>query len=216
MAPSRDQTALACPPHADAQCIQDIMIHAWASSTREAFGSGILVFHVYYDSKAIEDTLRAPASTKLISAFISDLAVIVSSVATGGITYAIRQGFNALHFPIDSHFHLLWHDGMYCHVILASPPSVLDATGSTYHDFPNSLIMQWQLLLLLTPVIISSVATGGISYAIGQAFNTLRFPIDSQPTPVQDVEGKSTRRDHVHKYAGQSLPQDHNLQWINV
>ncbi|KAG2054949.1 hypothetical protein BDR06DRAFT_971297 [Suillus hirtellus] len=44
-------------PHADAQHIQDVMIHAWAGSTRKAYGSGILAFHVYCDSKAIEDNL---------------------------------------------------------------------------------------------------------------------------------------------------------------
>ncbi|KAG2757626.1 hypothetical protein P692DRAFT_20674364, partial [Suillus brevipes Sb2] len=77
-------------PSADVQRIQDVMIHAWASSTREAYGSGILAFHVYCDSKDIDDNLRAPASSELISAFISDLAGSYSGKTISSYIHGIR------------------------------------------------------------------------------------------------------------------------------
>ncbi|KAG1744195.1 hypothetical protein EDB19DRAFT_1578610, partial [Suillus lakei] len=72
--PATANASLSCLPHADAQCIQDVMIHAWAGSTQEAYGSGILAYHVYCDSNSINEAMRTPTSSELISAFISDLA----------------------------------------------------------------------------------------------------------------------------------------------
>jgi len=77
-------------PHADAQRIQDVMIHAWASSTREAYGSGILAYHVYCDSKSIEESSRAPAASTLISAFISAMAGLYAGKTIASYVYGIR------------------------------------------------------------------------------------------------------------------------------
>ena len=51
--------------------IQDVICHAWAESTHESYGSGLLVYHVYCDSCSIPEPERAPASSTLISAFIA-------------------------------------------------------------------------------------------------------------------------------------------------
>ncbi|KAG1865710.1 hypothetical protein C8R48DRAFT_705741 [Suillus tomentosus] len=56
---------------ADIDRIRDVMVHAYAESTRETYGSGLLVFHVFCDSKTIPEEQRAPASNILIESFIS-------------------------------------------------------------------------------------------------------------------------------------------------
>jgi len=66
------------------------MIHAWASSTQEAYGSGILAFHVYCDSRSIEEPTRAPTSSELISAFISDLAGSYSGKTIASYIHGMR------------------------------------------------------------------------------------------------------------------------------
>jgi hypothetical protein len=66
------------------------MIHAWASSTQEAYGSGILAFHIYCDSRSIEVPAWAPASSELISAFISDLARSYSGKTIASYIHGMR------------------------------------------------------------------------------------------------------------------------------
>lgn len=66
------------------------MIHAWARSTQEVYGSGILAYHVYCDSKSITEDLRAPASSELVSAFISDLAGYYSGKTITGYIHGVR------------------------------------------------------------------------------------------------------------------------------
>jgi hypothetical protein len=74
-----------------------MMIHAWAGSTREAYGSGILAFHMYCDSKSVEEGLCTPTSSELISAFISDIVgsysgKTISSYVHGICTWHILHG----------------------------------------------------------------------------------------------------------------------------
>ena len=58
----------------DSQCIYDVFGHAWAESTKETYGSGLLIYHTFCDLKGIPEVLCAPASRELISTFISNLA----------------------------------------------------------------------------------------------------------------------------------------------
>lgn len=39
----------------DLERIQEVIEGAWAASTRETYGSGLLVFHVFYDKKNIPE-----------------------------------------------------------------------------------------------------------------------------------------------------------------
>ena len=70
--------------------IQDVMLHAWAESTRESYGSGLLVFHVYCDSRAIPEQDRAPAASDLISAFISHTAGSYSGKTIANYVFGVR------------------------------------------------------------------------------------------------------------------------------
>lgn len=88
--PATNDTSLSCLPYADAQHIQYIMIYACAGSTQEAYGSGILTYHVYCDSNFINEAIHASTSSELISAFISNLARSYSEKTISSYVYSIR------------------------------------------------------------------------------------------------------------------------------
>ncbi|KIK73823.1 hypothetical protein PAXRUDRAFT_177402, partial [Paxillus rubicundulus Ve08.2h10] len=77
----------------DLSQIKDVIAHAWAESTKESYGSGLLVFHVFYDAKSIPDSDRAPASSELISFFISSL----TGQYSGGMVANYLQGVRMWH-----------------------------------------------------------------------------------------------------------------------
>jgi hypothetical protein len=66
------------------------MCHAWAESTHESYGSGLLVFHVYCDSRSIPELDRAPASSVLISAFITFAAGSYSGKTIANYVFGVR------------------------------------------------------------------------------------------------------------------------------
>jgi len=70
--------------------IQDVMCHAWAESTHETYGSGLLVFHVYCDSRSIPEEDRAPASSTLISTFIAVIAGSYSGKTITNYVFGVR------------------------------------------------------------------------------------------------------------------------------
>ncbi|KAH7916929.1 hypothetical protein BV22DRAFT_992234, partial [Leucogyrophana mollusca] len=74
----------------EVQRIQDVMIHAWADSTRESYGSGLLVYHVFCDSKVVPESQRAPASSALISSFISCMAGSYSGKTISNYLHGVR------------------------------------------------------------------------------------------------------------------------------
>ncbi|KIK74617.1 hypothetical protein PAXRUDRAFT_19696 [Paxillus rubicundulus Ve08.2h10] len=82
--------------------IKDVMAHAWAESTRESYGSGLLVFHIFCDAKSIPDSDRAPASTQLIALFISSLAGQYSGGTVANYLQGIRT-WHIMHCLIWSH-----------------------------------------------------------------------------------------------------------------
>jgi hypothetical protein len=74
----------------DLQRIQDILIHAWADSTLESYGSGLLVYHVFCDTKFIPETQRAPASAILISSFLAMIAGSYAGKTIANYLYGVR------------------------------------------------------------------------------------------------------------------------------
>jgi hypothetical protein len=66
------------------------MVHAFADSTRETYGSGLLVFHVFCDSKSIPEDQRAPASRILISSFITEMAGHYSGKTVSNYMHGVR------------------------------------------------------------------------------------------------------------------------------
>ena len=58
--------------------IEQTITHAWADTTKEMYGTGLLAYHAFCDSRKILDLQWAPASAILISFFISNLAGLYS------------------------------------------------------------------------------------------------------------------------------------------
>lgn len=77
----------------DPQALQDhvkvVMLQGWAESTRASYGAGLLVFHMFCDSQSIPEHEQAPASSNLISMFISALAGSYSAQAIQNYTYGV-------------------------------------------------------------------------------------------------------------------------------
>lgn len=70
--------------------MKDVLEHAWAESTQNSYGSGLLVYHVFCDLKGISDEQRAPASNVLLQAFISSVAGAYSGKTLNNYVMAIR------------------------------------------------------------------------------------------------------------------------------
>ena len=69
--------------------VKAVTLQGWAESTRTTYGAGLLVYHVFCDSREISEKERAPAKANLISAFISTLAGSLSSKAIHNYIYGV-------------------------------------------------------------------------------------------------------------------------------
>ena len=58
----------------DIDKIFNVMSNTWVASTQESYSAGILVYHVYCDSKTIPEELWAPTCQQIVTAFITSLA----------------------------------------------------------------------------------------------------------------------------------------------
>lgn len=72
------------------------MSNAWAESTREAYSSGILAYHVFCDKRNIPESQRAPTSQPLIAAFVASLAGSYSGSTISNYIHGIRA-WHVLH-----------------------------------------------------------------------------------------------------------------------
>ena len=72
------------------------MSNAWASSTRESYSAGLLVYHVYCDKKGISEELRAPASQDIITSLVASLAGSYSGSTISNYVHGIRA-WHVLH-----------------------------------------------------------------------------------------------------------------------
>lgn len=75
---------------ADLERISDVLMHAWAESTRETYGSGLLVWHVFCDSKLVPEDQRAPASDILLHSFVATIAGCYSGSTVSNFIHGIR------------------------------------------------------------------------------------------------------------------------------
>lgn len=70
--------------------IKDTMIHAWEEDTREAYGTGLLMWHCFCDSRSIPEHERAPAKQTLLSAFVAHLAAAYSGRTISNYLHGVR------------------------------------------------------------------------------------------------------------------------------
>ncbi|KAJ7059012.1 hypothetical protein C8F01DRAFT_990178 [Mycena amicta] len=74
----------------DLERIKDVLLHAWADGTRDTYGSGLLVWHVFNDKRGTPETQRAPASQILVAAFIASIAGAYSGSTIANYVYGVR------------------------------------------------------------------------------------------------------------------------------
>jgi len=74
----------------------DVMSNAWASSTRESYSAGVLVYHVYCDKKGIPEELRAPTSQDIITSLVASLAGSYSGSTISNYVHGVRA-WHVLH-----------------------------------------------------------------------------------------------------------------------
>ncbi|KAJ7508043.1 hypothetical protein B0H11DRAFT_1902353 [Mycena galericulata] len=70
--------------------ILDVLACAWTEGTAESYGSGLLSFHVFCDSKNVLDVSRTPASPTLVAGYISAIAGFLSGSTISNYVSGIR------------------------------------------------------------------------------------------------------------------------------
>lgn len=70
--------------------ILTVLSHSHAQSTRETYGSSLLVFHVFCDTRAIPEEQHCPTSSVLILAFIAACSGLYSGKSLENYFYAVR------------------------------------------------------------------------------------------------------------------------------
>jgi hypothetical protein len=70
--------------------ILDVMGASWTQSTKESYGAGLLVFHVYCDVHSIPELKRCPIDPNLLLAFLSSCARSYSGSALSNYTSALK------------------------------------------------------------------------------------------------------------------------------
>ena len=74
----------------DLQRVADVMAWAWAESTLETYGSGLLIYHVFCDVRNMRKLDRAPTSKQLIKSWVAALAGSYSADAVSNFVAGAR------------------------------------------------------------------------------------------------------------------------------
>jgi hypothetical protein len=74
----------------DLQRIEEVALNSLLPTTQATYGTGLLAFHVFCDSRDIAEDLRAPVSDLILKSFVSKLAGIYSSSAITNYVAAVR------------------------------------------------------------------------------------------------------------------------------
>ncbi|KAJ6477580.1 hypothetical protein C8R45DRAFT_833363 [Mycena sanguinolenta] len=70
--------------------INDTLVHAWAPGTRDTYGSGLLVYHVWHDVRETPEDQRAPASPIILAAWLSSIAGSYAGGTVANYLYGVR------------------------------------------------------------------------------------------------------------------------------
>lgn len=83
--------------------MKSVVLQGWSKQTRASYGAGLLVYHVFCDSWNIPEQERAPASSNLISMFISILSGLYSGKTIHGYIYGVRAWHTVNSLPWALH-----------------------------------------------------------------------------------------------------------------
>jgi hypothetical protein len=70
--------------------ILDVISVSWATGTRSCYGTGLLVYHVFCDSRGFPEALRCPALPTVILTFIASCAGSYAGPTLANFVFAIR------------------------------------------------------------------------------------------------------------------------------
>jgi integrase len=79
--------------------VRAVTLEGWAESTRATYGAGLLVYHIFCDSRGVPETDRAPAKAVLVSSFISALAGSLSGKAIHNYIYGVQAWHTLYSLP---------------------------------------------------------------------------------------------------------------------
>lgn len=65
----------------DVRRVFEVLNEAWAESTKETYGTGLLIFHAFCDFRHITESERAPVSHSVLEAFVAAIAGAYSKSA---------------------------------------------------------------------------------------------------------------------------------------
>ena len=71
--------------------IKNVLQHTFAPNTRNSYGSGLLVFHVFCYLRGIDEDHRAPVNPTVLSSFISTLASSYGGSTIKNYVYGLRS-----------------------------------------------------------------------------------------------------------------------------
>jgi hypothetical protein len=70
--------------------ILDVISASWTEKTKETYGSGLLIFHVFCDLNNVPEDHRCPASSSLIASFVASCASTYSGSALSNSIAGLR------------------------------------------------------------------------------------------------------------------------------
>ncbi|KAJ7208920.1 hypothetical protein GGX14DRAFT_395546 [Mycena pura] len=96
---------------ADLERIFNVLTSAWAEGTTETYGSALLSWHIFCDSKTVPEPSRAPAAAYIsaLAGFLSDGTI--SNYISGIRAWHILQG---VEWAMNTRVHLSWR--LYCSI----------------------------------------------------------------------------------------------------
>lgn len=189
----------------DVDRIINIMNVSWSKGTRETYGAGLLVYHVFCDMRQLPEAQRAPAAQPLILAFISSLAGSYSGSTLSNYVCSVRA-WHILHG-------LLWNmDDSQLKAALTGASNLAPPTSKRAKRLPITVQLLVQLLEHLDPnVPLDAAIRSCITTVFYTAARLGEFTVPSLTafdsklhiTPA-DVSEKEDR--HKHKVTAYQLP----------
>ena len=79
--------------------VKAVTLQGWAESTHATYGAGLLVFHIFCDSRGILEKDRTPANAALVPSFVSALTGSLSGKAIHNYVYSVRAWHTTYGLP---------------------------------------------------------------------------------------------------------------------
>ncbi|KAI0915750.1 hypothetical protein AcV5_010472 [Taiwanofungus camphoratus] len=178
---------------ADLDRVLAVITVSWAQGTRETYGAGLLVFHVFCDTRNIPESQRCPAGNVLMLAFIASCAGAYSGKSLANYFYAIKA-WHTLHGQPWEMNHAEMNAALDGATKLAPPTSRRPKRHPFTIDFITQLRSKLDITLPLDAAVFACLTTTFFSMARLGEFtltNSKAFDHQTHVTP-SDI---STRQD---------------------